>query len=122
MKRKAGDTVVFPQLFEVEVLTPSAVVEVDRFGNERRTPATWVKVKVFGWAVAAVDETAGDSVLRTVDQLQLYCSRDVAPDADMQVRLPDQSVWTVQGHFEDYENNPWWSPGLVVVRCRNVEG
>ena len=110
---------VFPLARTVEVYTPGEPVE-DRFGNTRPGPGTWQPVKVFAWAVNKVEEQADDSILRTVDELTVYMPD--APDPGGRVRLPDLSEWQVEGNAEDYNNNPWWSPGLVVVHCRKVEG
>lgn len=117
---------VFPLRFTVWV---SEVVETtDRFGNTRMKAGGFRAVKAAGWAVNRVDEAAGsttysnvgESVLRTVDQLDLYVPQRIAPSA--QIKLPDDTIWEVQGHAEDYRNGPFWDPGLVVVHARKVEG
>ena len=111
----------FPTRFSVEILRTGGVVE-DRFGNEVPTPGVWESVAVFGWAVNDTSEETGTSVLRTKDLLTLYVPRGSAPAPSEQVRLPDGSVWEVQGHGEDYDHNPWFQPGILVVTCKKVEG
>lgn len=115
--RKKG----FPLTQVLEVYRPGAP-ERDRFGNLRPSAGRWEQTRVFGWAVNKVSEGDEDSVLRRIDQLDLYTPEDAAPTPDGKVRLPDGSEWAVDGHAETYEHNPWWQPGLVVIHCRRVEG
>lgn len=109
---------IVPLTHTVEVSQVETVT--DRLGNERPTPGPFHPVQVAGWAVAKVEETTGESVLRTVDQLDVYTPTPFEPGAS--IRLPDGGVWQVQGNAEDYRNGPWWNPGLVVVHARKVAG
>lgn len=94
----------------------------DRFGNLVPGPGEWRSVPVAGWAIEATQESEGDSLLRTIDELKVYVPASEVMDAASRVRLPDGAVWDVQGNVLNYENGPWASPGLVVVRARKVEG
>lgn len=97
------------------------VVETtDPFGNVITVPSEFTPVQVAGWAIVKTEESAGESVLRTVDQLDVYAQQPF--DAGTTIRLPDGSVWEVSGNAEDYRHGPWWNPGLVVVHARKVEG
>lgn len=106
--------------FRVQVETPGGVI-VDRFGDERPAEPETHQVAVFGWAIVKVAETVGDSVLRTVDELQLYAPPD-APITPASVVVINGQRWKVNGIPDNYEHNPWFAPGLVLVHCRKVDG
>lgn len=93
----------------------------DRFGNPVRVLGGWQPVMVAGWWISRVEEKTGDSVLRTVSELSIITPAGVL-SAEQQVQLPDGSVWEVHGEEENYQNGPWWNPGLVVVNCKKVSG
>lgn len=95
----------------------------DLFGDDAiRGEVEWVPVDVFGWALNAVDESQGDSISRTRDHIDLYSPHTVAPTPGQVVRLPDGTVWEVEGNPQNYDNNPWWQPGLAISRLYRVEG
>ena len=97
--------------------------EYDRFGNLRPGKGAWEEVAVASWWVDRTEEKTGESVLRTIDYLHVHLPPEHAPEPDADIRLPDGSVWAVQGHPEDY-NHGWhgFKPGLVVVHAKKVEG
>lgn len=112
----------FPLRKTIQVMKPGEPT-YDRFGNLVPGTPTLTDVKVFGWGTAAVVETTGDgtSIMRTMDDLVLYCPPGtVKPDE--QVQLPGQGTFTVEGNEINDNNNPWWKPGLVQVKLRKVEG
>lgn len=111
----------FPLTVPIDV-SSGDVVEEDRFGNEVIRPGPFVEVLVFGWAVNPVEEDTGESVLRTVDRLEVYMRPEDFPGASGKFRTPDGQEWSVEGSPKDYNNNPWWSPGLVTVTAKGVEG
>ncbi|WP_157108905.1 hypothetical protein [Corynebacterium aquilae] len=95
----------------------------DFFGDDViRGDVHWQQVNVFGWALNVVDEQQGDSVSRTRDHIDLYAPHAVSPLSGQVVRLPDGTVWEVEGNPQNYDNNPWWQPGLAVTRLYRVEG
>ena len=110
-----------PLKYSLEFMAPGTAL--DRFGNPRPVDGEWVKHPVASWWVDMTEEKQGESVLRTVDMLHVHMRPEDAPPPDGQVRTPDGQVWQVQGHVQDF-NHGWhgWSPGLVVVDCRKVEG
>lgn len=95
---------------------------LDRFGNEIPAAAHWVPRKVAMWALTNSLEETEDSVLRTVDRLQVHFRLGEAPDPAARIRLPDGTVWQVEGNPSDYNHGPWWAPGLVCVYAKKVEG
>lgn len=97
--------------------------ERDRFGNERPGKGEWQQVQVASWWVDRTEEKTEDSVLRTIDYLHVHFTPEMAPGPESKIRIPDGSEWTVEGNSENY-NHGWhgWSPGLVVVHGKKVEG
>lgn len=104
--------------FTIEVA--EVVQDRDYFGNLVNKTGPYRPVRVAGWAVVKVEEQQGESVLRTIDQLEVYSPEEF--HAGSEIRLPKGSVWQVEGNAEDYRHGPWWDPGLVVVRAKKVEG
>lgn len=105
----------------VEIYWPGEP-EVGRFGEIEDTQGDWEVTPVVGWAVTRTEEKDGESVLRTIDVLDLYCTPEAVPPVGGRIRLPDQTVWEVEGHPEDYRNGPFWDPGLLVVHAKRTEG
>lgn len=98
-------------------------LEEDRFGNLRPGPGEWWSIKVASWWVHRTEEQSEDSVLRTVDLLTMHTPIGQEPGPSSKVRLPDGSVWEVQGNPEDYNHGPFgFVPGLMVVNCKRTEG
>lgn len=118
-----GDRMAFiPLRHSVDVYTVGEPV-VDRFGNERPGEGSWSPVKVAQWWVHKTEEKGDDSVLRLIDLLTVHIPPEDAPTPGGRVRLPDGSVWEVQGNAEDFEHGfHGWSPGLVVVHGKRVTG
>ena len=112
---------VFPLTQTIQVTGVPSVVR-DRFGNEHPVPGEPVDVKVFGWAVNQTDEKTDESVLRTIDLVDVYMPPESAPGPEARLFLSDGSEWEVVGHAEQYSANPWFDPGLVVVHARKVGG
>lgn len=111
-----------PAIHPLEVFLPGEPVK-DRFGNERPGPGEWVSVLVAQWWVHKTEESAGDSLLRTVDQLTAHFPVGEAPPPDAKIRTPDGSEWQVEGNPENYEHGfHGWSPGLVVVHAKKAVG
>lgn len=94
---------------------------VDRFGNPKPGELIWESVNVFGYATVRTQEEQGDSIMRLVDELQVFAPPGTF-DPAQELRLPDGTKWTVEGNAEDYNANPWFKPGLVVIHCKRVEG
>lgn len=118
-KPQGGDLMGFPLAHTVEVASPVGTAK-DRFSNEIPAPAEFVSLKVAGWAINSTSESDDESVLRTIDYLDLYSPEALDPAA--LVRLPDGSTWTVEGKAQDFNHGPWWQPGLYIIRCKHVEG
>ena len=111
-----------PLNYELEVYSVGPPV-VDRFGNERPGEGSWSPAKVAQWWVYKTEEKGEDSLLRLIDLLTVHMQPEVAPAPGGRFRLPDGTVWEVEGNFEDFTHG-WhgWSPGLVVVHGKRVTG
>lgn len=95
--------------------------DYDRFGNEVWVPGPLEDVPVFSWAVVKTQEIGEDSVLRTIDDLEILAPPDTF-SPEQSVTLPDGTVWQIQGNPEDINHNPYWAPGLVTYHARKTEG
>lgn len=112
--------------FTLEVHEP--LTGVDDWGDELPVSARpsqqsdrWEATPVAGWSVDPVEETTGDAVLRTVDQLTVHFPADQAPDASAWIRLPGGGLWQVEGNPGQWEHSPFgFSPGLVQVKAKKV--
>ncbi|STC97559.1 hypothetical protein [Corynebacterium renale] len=110
-----------PVTHVVEMSSPG--VTIDPFGNEMPTEGQWREVTCAAWWVDKSEEQTGDSVQRIVDALHLLVPIEVDVQPATQIRLPDSSVWQVQGHPENYEHGfHGFRPGLVVIHAQKVEG
>lgn len=113
-----------PLLHVVEVYHPGEPVK-DRFNNIRPGPGRWETVKVASWWVHNTEEqdSQNASILRTIDTLTIHVPPETAPTPGGKVRLPDATVWEVEGNAEDF-NHGWhgFVPGLVAIHAKKVEG
>lgn len=106
----------------LEVYRPGAPTK-DRFNNLKPGAGVWEPTPVVQWWVHRTEESDGDSVLRTVDLLTVHFPSGTQPSPAGKVRLPDGTEWEVQGEVEDYDHGfHGWSPGIVPVHCKRVEG
>ncbi|WP_312715472.1 hypothetical protein [Corynebacterium flavescens] len=112
----------FPLTLELKVRTWTRT-GTDRNGDPLMGYAAWRTIKVFGWAVSPTQEVVGDSLLRTIDTLTVYCAPQDDPGPGGEIRTPqDPTPWKVKGNDQNYENNPFFDPGLVVVTATRTEG
>lgn len=111
-----------PAHHSVDVYRPGEPV-ADRFGNLTPGVGVWESTPVVQWWVHRSEESEGDSVLRTVDVLTVHFPTGSEPSPAGRVRLGDGTVWQVEGNPEDYDHGfHGWSPGIVPVHCKRVEG
>lgn len=96
---------------------------VDRNGDPKMGFSPWKAILVFGWAVSPTQEVVGDSLLRTIDTLTMYPAPEDDPGPGGEIMIPGDPVpWRVEGNNDDYSNNPYFVPGLVVVTAHRVKG
>lgn len=95
--------------------------EYDRFNNEVWVPGVPEPVNVLGWEVVRSTEGDPDSILRTVDELQIIAPPNTFNPEDS-ITLPDGGEWQIEGNPMDSTNGPWWDPGLVTYRGKKVTG
>lgn len=93
----------------------------DELGNEVPSYAEPVTVHVFGWEPPRSDEPALAGHDRVVVDLKLYAPQSMgAKPADRVV--VNGKRFEVIGWPEDPNDNGIWSPGLVSVNLRRIEG
>lgn len=111
-----------PSRHSLDFYTPGTPT-VDEFGDEVPGVGRWESTPVASWWIDRVDESAGDSIMRRIDELHIHVEPQYAPTPGGKVRTPDSKEWQVQGNAENYDHG-WhgWAPGLVVVHARRVEG
>lgn len=119
----AGD---FELSLSVLVEKPGEPAEDSFTGNLVSQPGETISQPVFGWSVVqSVEKPAsasGESVGAgswLLERLELIGPPGVITNQDVIV-LPDGSKWALEGNAEDHNNNPWWSPGLVVYYAQRV--
>ena len=115
-----------PLELTVQVKKPGEKVENPLTGNLTTLPGQVVEQPVFAWSVvqsvektatAATREAGGGAWL--LERLEIIGPPGVITNADT-VILPDGTQWALQGNAEDHNNNPWWSPGLVIYYAQKV--
>lgn len=112
---------VFPLTQEVTRLR-SGSDGVDAHGNVIPGLPVEDRILVFAWWVGTSGEpNVSGHVERVESDGSLIASPGDFLPSD-QVLLPGHGVFEVDGHPANYDNNPWWSPGVESVQLRRVEG
>lgn len=112
---------VFPLTQEVTRLRTGGM-STDPFGNPVPGPPSEEQVLVFAWWIGSSGEPSLSGHVERVDSdASLIAGPGEFKPAD-QVVLPGGGVFEVEGHPSNYDNNPWWSPGVETVALRRVEG
>ena len=112
---------VFTLTQEVTRLRSGGVV-TDPFGNEVPGAPAEDQVMVFAWWVGSSGEPYPSG---HVERVESDASLIAAPGDFVQsdrVILPGVGVFEVEGRPANFDNNPWWSPGVETVALRMVEG
>lgn len=78
-------------------------------------------IMVFGYSTGGEDELSGATPQRVRFDLTVYAPT-AANVSDRDVITVNNDRYEVSGPPRCWDSNPWWSPGLVVVRCKKVEG
>lgn len=94
---------------------------VDSFG----TPTVGFvdeEVPVFAWYRAGVDKPGEITPERVEYDATVYPPADTRIADGDRVILPNVGEYEVTGAPENYDDNSWWSPGLIVVRLKRVDG
>ena len=112
---------VFPLTQEVTRLR-SGEVGYDSHGNEVLGPPVEDQILVFAWWVGSSGEpNLTGHVERTESDASLIAAPGDFRPSD-QVALPGVGVFEVDGYPANFDNNPWWSPGVETVALKRVEG
>lgn len=94
---------------------------VDELGNDV-VSETRQEIPVFGWAPTQPDEPVISRHERVESGMSLYARPGDFIESDAVLIPREDEPFEVIGGEQSYENNPWWSPGLVVVRLERIEG
>lgn len=112
---------VFPLTQEVTRLRSGGVV-TDPFGNEVPGAPVEDQIMVFAWWIGSSGEPyPSGHVERVISDASLIAAPGDFEPSD-QVILPGAGVFEVEGRPANFDNNPWWSPGVETVALRKVEG
>lgn len=112
---------IFPLTQEVTRLR-SGEDGTDAHGNQIPGPTEEDQVLVFAWWIGSSGEP---QLPGHVERVESDASLIAGPGDFLptdHVVLPGHGVFEVEGHPSNYDNNPWWSPGVETVALRRVEG
>lgn len=112
---------VYPLKYEVKTRKVTGQ-GADRFGDTTLEYEDWENKPAFGWEISRNTETTGDSIIRTTDKMKLYAPPETNPGPGGQIQLSNNTTWEVEGNPDDYNNNPFFTPGLLVIHAKKVEG
>ena len=96
------------------------VLGTNGYGEEKLTRGPEEPVKVFGWYITGGQEPGTDGRVNQVTYDAVLMAPSGAIGADDEVLLPQVGWCTVEGPPGNYDNGPWWTPGLEHVRLRRV--
>lgn len=112
---------IFPLTLEVVRLRPGEATE-DAHGNEQHGPPVEDTLLVFAWWIGSSGEPNLTGHVERVesDATMIAAPGDFQPSD--QVVLQGAGLFEVDGHPANFDNNPWWSPGVETVALRMVGG
>lgn len=112
---------VFPLTVPVTRCRPGPDV-TDPLGNPVPGPMVEEQVLVFGYSLGSSDEPNLSGHVERVDSdaSLIAGSGDFSPSDE--VVLPEWGRFVVEGRPANFDNNPWWSPGVETISLRKVEG
>lgn len=112
----------YPLCFTVTLRRVTKTDEVDAFGNQLEVTADY-PLQVFGWVLGGVELADKLGTNRVQYDATLYASTSQPVLPLDRIQLEQGGEWyEVDRPAENYENNPWFQPGLVVVYLKKVEG
>lgn len=109
----------YPLRFTVKVHSRREVV--DGFGDVTYEPGPPRQVRVFAWHLGGTEGGPDGHVHRVDWDATVYAPADAGITAGDVVDLGDGALFDVDGPAESWEANPWWNPGLVVIRLKRKE-
>lgn len=77
-------------------------------------------VRVFAYNVTRSEETRLAGHLRLVEVLQVIAPPGVIDRGDT-ITIDNGTEWEVDANPEDHENNPYFTPGLVIYYGNRIE-
>lgn len=91
----------------------------DAYGNPRPGYAPPEAVEVFAVAVGGVEDPTQAHPEAAEHTLKVYAPVGLGISDRDRIDYLGQT-FEVDGRPGDWNDNPWWSPGLVEVRCKEV--
>lgn len=94
----------------------------DERGRETGAHAPAESILVFAWYIGGTEVLTDGHENRTVHAATCYPqTKDNVGELD-RIELPGYGWFEVDGQPTNYDNNPFWSPGLVDAKLRKVDG
>lgn len=94
---------------------------VDEYGDPLPERFSEENVMVFGVAVGGDEPVTATRPERVRHDLTVYAPTSLQVGARDRIRHRGE-VFEVDGPPGDWDENPWWSPGLAQIRCNRLEG
>lgn len=96
-------------------------VERNGFGDEIEVTGEPETVTVFGWFIGGGVEGRADGHVYQVEwDATLYAPASAQIHAGDRVTIPNVGEFTLDGEPANWDNNPWFAPGLVEIRLKKV--
>ena len=97
-----------------------SVTVTNGFGDEVRDYGDPETVKVFAYYITGGSETGIDGHTQQVEHdAVVFAPTELGITAEDRIDIPD-GTFDVSQPPGNWDNNPWWSPGLVQVKLKRV--
>lgn len=97
-------------------------VKINGYGEEVRSKGIPTPLLVFGWYINGGEEFGSDGHVNQVSYDASVLAKTGDLGVDDEVLLPGHGWFRVDGPPANYDNNPWWSPGIQQVQLVRVSG
>lgn len=79
-----------------------------------------VDLDVFGWDVSGGTESVNSASVQVSYDAVVYAATETGIRATDRIELPGYGLFEVDGPPGNWDNNPWWTPGLIEVRLKSL--